>query len=80
LAQRFLEGQPLSQPERKLVQELVAQWRGRLMDISWYMRCLNESIARQANSEPMPGRLGGWFKSQALLDEKALAACPPIWI
>ncbi len=29
----------------------VAQWRARLSDLSWFMRCLNESIARRANAE-----------------------------
>ena len=77
LTQRLLRGKTLSAAEMRVVDELVALWRGRLMDISWFMRCLNEEIARRANEEDRcTGRF--WesrFKSQALLDEKALAAC-----
>ncbi|MEJ2381687.1 MAG: transposase [Gammaproteobacteria bacterium] len=77
LVQQFLDGEPLSRSEDQLVKTLVAEWRRRLMDISWYMRCLNEFIAHQANGEDQcTGRFWeGRFRSQALLDEKALAAC-----
>ena len=70
--------EPLTnQAELDVVNELVQKWRSRLCDISWYMRTLNEHIARKANAEDhCTGHF--WesrFKSQTLLDETALLSC-----
>ena len=77
ISQRHLNGKTLSVAERRALKTMVATWRHRLMDISWFMRILNENIARQANAEDRcTGRFWeGRFKTQALLDEAALAAC-----
>ena len=58
------------------VEEMAEEYRVRLYDLSWFMRTLNEYIARQTNAEDgVRGRFWeGRFKSQALLDEQALLA------
>ena len=70
-------GDTLSEYESAQLDIYVEEWRQRLMSISWFMRILNEVIAREANAEDQcSGRFWeGRFKSQALLDETALAAC-----
>lgn len=77
LSQRFLSGETLCKAELHAVEEKAETWRENLMSVSWFMRCLNEYIARQANAEDnCTGRFWeGRFKCQALLDDAAVMAC-----
>ncbi len=63
--------------ETAKAKHILQQWRERLHDLSWFMRCLNEHLARRANDEDQcRGRFWeGRFKSQALLDEAAVLTC-----
>jgi len=94
IVNRWRSGERLSKAEELVVKKVISTWRQRLYDLGWFMRCLNEHIARLANQEdgckgrfgplmriPAPAALGhpvhreGRYKSQALLDEKALLTC-----
>ncbi len=77
LCNRYLQGEITTEAELRRVKEYVAEYRARLMSISWYMKSINEYIAKMANEEDQcTGHF--WesrFKSQALLDERALLTC-----
>ena len=77
LIQQWHAGEPLCKAQLDTVSDMIAIYRQRLSNLSWFMKCLNEPIARQANQED---KCTGHFwesryKSQALLTEEALLSC-----
>ena len=79
---RNKDGSPAEpeQPEIDMIvnqKELLAERRRRLSDLSWWMRCTAENIARRSNREDeVTGHFWeGRYRAQLLLDEASLLAC-----
>jgi REP element-mobilizing transposase RayT len=77
LIQNYRNVEALTAAERAGVSDIANVWRKKLCSISWFMRCLNQPIAHQANREDeCTGKF--WesrFTSQALKSEEALLSC-----
>ena len=79
---RAKDGSPAEPTEAEIATivnqaDVLAERRRRLSDISWWMRCTTEHIARRANREDRcTGHFWeGRYKCQLLLDEASLLAC-----
>ena len=72
-----MQGDTLDKAEQQAADLCIDEYRKRLTDLSWFMKALNEPIAREANKED--GCTGHFwesrFKSQALLTEEAVLSC-----
>lgn len=77
LVKAFLESGSHGMEGSNAAIKIINTYRERLTDLSWLMKNLNEYISRKSNKEDnCKGHF--WesrFKSQALLDEKAILAC-----
>ena len=51
LLEAYRKGKTRTEAEKDAAKEFLEKLRSRLHDLSWYMRCLNEDLARRANAE-----------------------------
>jgi REP element-mobilizing transposase RayT len=76
LVRRYRADEPMTPVEFDAVRSIAAVYRKRLSSLSWFMKCLNEPIARKANKEDCcTGHF--WearFDSKPLYSERALLA------
>ncbi len=76
LIQDYVRGRTLSAAEQSTLKDLASVYRQRLGSLSWFMKCLNEPIARRANAED--GCTGHFwearFHSDPLRSDRALMA------
>jgi REP element-mobilizing transposase RayT len=64
LVQKYLKGDDLLDIEQQMINETAEVYRKRLSSVSWFMKCLNEPIARAANKED---KCSGHFWDRFLL-------------
>ncbi len=75
--QKAATGSSLRASAHSQLSILLKTYHERLTSLSWFMKCLNEPVARMANQEDQCSDhfREARFKSQALLTEEALLSC-----